>query len=828
MVPEKASRMPPIELETGNGRLVTGGSETGLRHYRGTVLMGVAASAAAVLTLEVTLTRVFAVIHFHHFAFLTVSLALLGFGVSGTALAVLPRLGRGGPRRWAMLAAAQGTSTLLAFVVANRIPFDTYAVGWDRPQLLSLAATYLVLAIPFFCGGAVTGALLGGWDQPQPIGSHRVYAANLAGSGVGALAGLYGIGWFGGPGMIALAAALAACAAVAFAAAASGPRRGGVTASTALALLLVVTAIGPPALLDLRLSQYKGLTAALRVPDAEVVSTRWSASARVDHVRSSAIRSLPGLSYAFSGAVPVQDGLTRDGDDLSPVAVTSEPVDFAGYMLGAIATLLRPGGDVLVMNPRGGLDVLVALGAGAGAVTAVESDGLVVTAAREVAGSVYDDPRVEVVVAEPRSYVERTRARYDVISLALTAPYRPVTSGAYSLAEDYMFTVEAFAAYLDRLEPGGILSVMRWLQTPPSEEVRLVALAAAAARRVGADPGSSVVALRGYSTVIVMIKPDGFDAAELAAISGFGESRRFDLMAAPGLLPASANRFNVLPRDDYYSIAAALLRGDDPGYPAFDISPPTDDRPFFGDYFTWSQTRALLDSMGHAWRPFGGAGILVLVAMLVLAVVAAAVLVLLPLAVAGLRARRGVASGIRVWTVAYFGLLGFGFLFVEIPLVQSYILLVGEPTVALAVVLFGLLLASGAGSLLSPRLHWRGAATVLVGLAAATPWILGGATTAILGMTAAARIAVGVIVLVPLGLLMGVMFPRGIAHLERVAPEMIPWAWAVNGTVSVVTAVVAVLVALSGGFRLVFMLGAGCYALCIPLARPGRREFSPE
>lgn len=788
-------------------------------------LVGVATSSAAVLVLEVVLTRVFAVSQFYHFAFLTVSLALLGFGASGSALVVFPGLGRGGPRRWAMLAVGQSLATIVGYGVANRIPFDSFSIAWDPLQVLYLAAAYIALAVPFLLGGLVIGTLLSGWDQPVSIGSEKVYAASLGGAGAGSLLALWGLGWVGGVGMIAIAAGLAASGAVAFATAMPGRRGRFIAASAALAVTMAVLALAPPEVLDLRLSPYKSLSLVSTFPDTEVVSTRWSAASRVDHVRSSSIRSLPGLSYAYAGQVPAQEGITFDGDDLSPIAsVPPDRAEFVPFMLTSLPFALRSGGDALVLEPRGGLDVLVALVSGAESVTAVEPNPLAIEAIEETPGNVYGDSRVRLIIAEPRSFVERGSERFDVIDLALTAPYRPVTSGAYSLAEEYLLTVEAFEAYLDRLAPGGILAVLRWIQVPPSEGARLVAMAGDAAAAVGADPVEAVVAVRSYSNVLIMVKPDGFITDELASISSFAAEGRFDLVAAPGLRPEEANRYNVLPSDDYHPLSTALLRGADPGevYDAFDITPPSDDHPFYGHYFRWAQTSDVLDTLGRTWQPFGGAGYFVLLAFLVLSAVMAVVLIALPLWVARLRHSGGRATahrGHRLWTIAYFGLLGIGFLFVEIPLIQRYILLVGRPTVAVAVVLFALLLASGVGSVWSRRVPWRVAAVLLVALAVAYPRLIGIMTAAVLPLPLALRIVIGAMALGPLGFLMGTMFPLGVAHLEEVAPGLVPWAWGVNGTMSVVSAVAAALIALSAGFTAVLLAGAASYAGCALLTR---------
>ncbi len=797
------------------------------RHHR-SIGLGIGLSSAAVLIFEIVLSRVFAIAQFHHFVFVTVSLALLGFGASGSLLTAFPALGRGGPRRWALLAAGQSVTTIAAYALVNRFPFDSFSIAWDTTQIWILTFNYLVLTLPFLFGGLVIGVLLTGRDQPYPVASNRVYAYSLGGSGVGCVVALGGLAWLGGVGMIAVAALTATAGAVSFAGVvepASGRLRWSLSG---LSLVLAIIAVAPPGLLDMEMSQYKPLSALLRIPDAQVISTRWSAVSRVDHIRSGSIRSLAGLSFTYPGNPPPQDGLTFDGDDLSPIPlVAPEAADFAPHMLSSLPYLLRPQAAAAVLEPRGGLSVLVALANQAGTVTAVEPNQLAIRAVRHTDSDIYGLPGVRTVGEEPRVFMERTRDRFDVIELALTAPYRPVSSGAYSLAEDYLLTQEAVAAYLERLEPNGILAMMRWLQVPPSEESRLLAVVAAAVRDTGTDPVGAVVGLRSYALMLVLAQPDGFSAHDLATIETFAREHRFDLVAAPDLGPGETNQFSRLAVDEYYPLAHSLLATDDPAAvydgQKFDISPPTDDHPFFAHFFKWSQAPEVLDTLGTTWQPFGGAGYFVLVAVLLLATAGALVLIVGPLALARLRRperRQHGGPGPRLWTVGYFGLLGLAFLFVEIPVIQQYILLIGQPTSAFAVVLFALLVSSGLGSLWSRRIPWRAGATAAALAAAAYPFLLAGLTQVTLPAQSLVRMLVGTMVLFPLGFLMGTMFPNGVAHLELRSPQLVAWAWGVNGVCSVISAVAATLLALSFGFRIVILLGALCYSLCAVLARP--------
>jgi hypothetical protein len=793
-------------------------------------LGGVAASSASGLVFEIALTRVFAVTQFYHFAFLIVSMALLGIGAAGSVLTVFPKLGAGGPRRWACLAGLQGIATLGAYHVTNWLPFDSFAIAWDRRQILYLVISYLALAVPFFFGGLIVGILLTGVDQPEPIASHVIYGGSLVGSGLGCVVAVVGLDLLGGEGTVVLAAVMAMAAAVGFAILAERRWRL-IGASAAVTVALIGPVVFVPGLLEMNLSPYKGLPGALRFPGATVVATEWDRGTRIDVVRSDGIRSFPGLSFTYSGIPPAQGGVTFDGDDLSPIPRTApEDVSFARHMLTVLPWLLRPGADTLVLEPRGGLDVLISLAGGAAAVTAVEPHGAVVDMIASEGWSVYDDPRVTVVVDDPRTFVERTGDLFDVIDLALTAPYRPVTSGAYSLAEEYRVTVEAFEGYLERLEPAGILMAARWVQTPPSEETRLLGVATAALHSAGVDPAAAVVMLRSYSNAVLLVQPDGWSVADLAAVRAFAEEQRFDLVTMPGLDPSDTNRYNVVPDEPYSRLAAELLTSADPNdlyvrYD-FDITPPTDDHPFFSHYFRWSQAGQVLDTLGHTWQPFGGAGFLVLVAFLVLATISSLLLIVGPLAVqrqpGGVRRTPAV---LRWWTVGYFGSLGLAFLLVEIPLIQLYILLVGHPTTAFALVLFAVLIASGVGALISPRIPWVLAAVVLTVVATAYPFLIRSLTPMVLPAPLAVRVVAGAVAIAPLGFLMGIMFPHGISYLRERAPRLVPWAWGINGTISVVSSAVAALLALAFGFSAVLMAGGAGYAAATLLALAAGRSL---
>jgi len=850
-------------------------------------LLALSLLSAASLAFEVNLTRLFSVAQFYHFAFMTVSLALLGFGASGTFLSLAGGRIRHPERALTLLAWTFALTAVGSYGLTQALPFDSFRVALDPRQWGILALHYVALSLPFFCAGAATGLLLS--LRRGAVG--RTYAANLAGSALGCLLAVVLPSRTGAEGMVLLTAGLGGLSALLF----SRPRWPGTLLQLAVAGGLFLTAFHLPPVLEIRLSPYKGLSYALLYPDSRLLFRAWNGISRVDVVESSLIRSLPGQGIACRGQPPPQRALFVDGDDLSPITHVTDPAELAPLtdcLLTALPYRLRPGARALVLDPRGGWDLWVALAEGARSVTAVEPNPLVVAAVRAQgawAGNLYDRPDVALFVEDGRAFLARAGPEYDVILMALPAPYHPVTSGAYSLAENYRYTVEGFVAAMRRLTDGGLFGVVRWTQSPPSEEVRAFALAVEAVERTGGDPARSLVALRSYNQVLILACRGPFTAPELAAIRQFAAARSLDLVYAPDIRPEEANRYNVMPTPEHYLAFVGLMEAEDrarwlAAYP-FDVAPPTDDRPFFGHFFRWRQVPEVLAMAGHVWQPFGGAGYLVPLALLGIAVVAAAGLILLPLAGRwngiypvqdgmnpglqdrinpALQDRAGEWNGIypvqdgmnpglqdRInpalqdrageWNGIYpvqdgmnpglqdrinpvlrgrinpalrlapFGFLGLGFMLVEIPLLQRFILFLGHPAYAMAGVLGALLLFSGLGSLLSARVPPRRALELVVGVVVlyglGVPLLSG----PLLGLPFWARAAVTGLGLAPLGVAMGMPFPRLLGALQEREPALVPWAWGVNGALSVVASVLAALMALSWGFRAVLLAGAVAY-----------------
>ena len=790
--------------------------------------MGLIIISAAGLCFEINLTRLYSVSHFYHFAFMVVSIALLGFGASGTFLAVF-RNGNDKPldRRLAWMAIGTGVSMLGSYLLINLMPFDSFSMAVDRMQILILMLHYAALASPFFFNGLIVSLLLS--RQTQSGG--RVYALNLLGSALGCLAAVAAPYFIGGEGTAVLSSMLAGLAALTFLLGSqSGPKRKSiqnvVEIITIISLLvfsmmdigLRIGANGGFEIMELNLSPYKGISYAMQNPEAEITSSKWNAISRVDVVHSPSLHSIPGLSYRYLEPLPPIRGLYINGDNLSALMPAESDIDFAGYLPAAIAFYLRPEARVLIMESRGGMDVLAALAIDARQVTAVEENILLI----EAAADIYNLPDVELAVSSGRSYLRSTKKRFDIIQLSLINSYHPVGSGAYSLGEDYRYTLESFNDMLDCLEQDGLLVVTRWLQEQPSEWLRTFTLAVSALEARGSDPQKQIVALRGYNTGTLLVKNGVFTSKELALIRTFVDEKAFDLVFAPDIQLEEINRSNILPEEVYFQTFADVIENKqrDVFYKQYiyDVRPPVDDHPFFGHYFKWSQIGGILRSLGTTWQPFGGAGFLVILAVFGLAVILSGVLIILPALVKKETKNLPVKGNIRI--LIYFGMIGLAFLLVEMPMIQQFILYLDHPTYAMAVVLFSLLLFSGFGSRWGSKMISISAALLIL-LVFLTGWLFLSPAFLheTLGLSLGVRISISIISVAPIGFLMGIPFPAGLEWMRESIPfdeknraeGMVAWLWAVNGSTSVIASILSSLLSLSFGFKRTFAVGMICY-----------------
>ncbi|UCE19774.1 MAG: hypothetical protein JSV84_05385 [Gemmatimonadota bacterium] len=772
--------------------------------------------SAATLIFEITLTRVLAIAQWHHLAFMVISIAMLGFGASGTVLSLFPSLlKRDSGTFLSVTGIIFSLSSVGSFALVNAISFDQFLILWEPRQSLCLAMYYLCLTIPFTASGLAVGFLLA--KKAKDVS--RIYFFTMVGSGAGCILAVC-FAPLGAPLVIVCASLIGTVAAVLFSLRSCKMLS---VATPILLLLSVLVFIRLP--LTITMTPYKDLQVQLRFPQTNVVATLWNAFSRIDVIEGPAVRYAPGLSYRFQDTLPRQLGITWDGDGLTPLTEYEGDPDrlkFTDFLTSSLAYHLQDRPKVLVLGVGGGLDVLSAVYHRAESVTGVEINPLLIEILTEKyrhrTGDIFQTSNVELIVDEGRTFLRRSPEHYDVIQISLLDSQTSAAVGAYGLSENYLYTVEAFREYLKRLTRDGILSITRWLLLPPRDCLRLCTIGLTALEETGVQrPEQHIALIRSWGTSTFLLKRSPLSSDEIVCLKQFCRERGFDLIAYPGIGEEEVNLYNQLPEPYYYQYVSNLVnpskRSSFLSDYLLDIRPTRDDRPFFHHFLKWRNLKKLYHTVGERMESFILWGDVTLMAVLGQAIFFSLVFIVLPLWIVRTRGRFGLQKRIPAAMLVYFLCLGFGFMFVVIVLIQKFILFLGRPVYALSVILFSVLVFSGCGSLASSKLGFRAKIFVpfLSIVIIAYLIVLSPLFHVCLGQSLTLRIVISVILLAPLCFIMGFPFPLGIRTLNSICPASIPWAWGMNSCSSVVGSIVAGAVALYFGFSVVFILAGMIY-----------------
>jgi SAM-dependent methyltransferase len=791
------------------------------------VLLAVALVSFASLLLELAMTRLFSVVLFYHFAFFAISIALLGLG-SGGVFAHVRRdwLGKYNLRTLGTrLCALNSVFIVIAAEVVLHTPVSLEVTGRNFGKLTII---YLVTAVPFFFTGLLFSVLFARTSEQISI----LYGADLAGGASACLAVVPLLNGIGAPNALLFSSL---CMALAAAIWAEKSRSRVLSLMLAVVFAVLIGANASGRLMDVVYA--KGM---LRDPKW-VEFAKWNAISRIEVNSQSGARYIV-IDADATSAIMNTDPRNWDDDHSShPTPAHTGIPQASGFnwkkslMAAApsVANVLRPQGEFAIIGPGGGVDVLRAVANGSLNVTGIEINP---TIANDVMRGKYADysyhlyelPQVHLHVQDGRSYVRNAAQQFDVVQMTLVDTWASTAAGAFALSENNLYTVEAFREYFDHLKPDGFIAITRWEFKQPREALRVVSQAIEALHQTGvADPRHNfvIVADGGLNEdgrpVLVLAKKSAFTAAEYDAVAQHvRENSNLVWLNPPaqyaGLqpLPPAANAFQ------------ALIHMNDPqqfarNY-AYNVAPVTDGAPFF--FFTLKTSYVLkniLAGSGHGmdWRI--NLGVVVLGMVLIISLVAVVLFLVLPL----LLHRHSPQDRTSVTALLYFVAVGLGYILVEISLIQRFVLFLGHPTYALTVVVFLLLLSSGAGSVAAR--HWvsgsRRVRMVLAGtvaLIAINLLVLPRLLSAAVGLPFAAKLMVSALVLVPLGFLMGMPFPTGL----RLLKGSVEWAWALNAAASVLGSVAAMVIAIHFGLTVTLACAAIAYLLAAGFSRTWNDE----
>lgn len=783
----------------------------------------------AVIGWQLALMRCLLIAKYHHFSFLIVSSALLGFGASGVLLSLMrTRIQRQREPlfRWGTFAFA--LSLPLCFRLGEAVPINVYFSSSGFAGISGWWAVFgLIHSVPFLLSGALIGLAL------MTAGGrlHSIYASNLCGSALGSLGGIV-LMWLFPSNELVVPLSLSVVAAGFCLDPGPDPfQRNVYRGVTAVAGLLLVAAhfVGADRVFPLRIDQFKSLAYVQRLVhqgNARREAMQYGPRGRVELFSGPSFHTL--LSLSSTEAPPRMDLLLRDGFAIGSVLNIRADRD-ARFLEATLSTLpyrlIQPN-RILILGDAGGMYIWRARLSTASKVVWVYPDPNVVEILKSHPSGVLNDPRLQVVVAEPRAFLDGTTMKFDIIHLAGLEGFAPGSVGMGGLREDYTATVEGFERCLDSLTKQGLACVIRGIQDPARDNIKIPAtwIEAMELGRIS-DPEKRILMARDELSMVTLA---GRSPLTAKAIDEFRRTCRimsWDAEWFPGIHDNETNRVHMLPGPEgsqvsWYHYALKNLLSDDREHLyrtwICNVRPATDDRPFFHDFFRPASLNVLRSAFGPLWPTRSEMGFLLLLMTAVWTTLVAATLLPAPIMVA---TRGGPAATFpEILSISvFFAALGIGFMFVEMSFIQIFARFLGDSILAAALVFGGLLLFAGLGSVAQPlatrRLPWGIAvpAAGIVLLIVVEAWVLPTVSEAAAGLAQWVKAGLGIALIGPLGFLMGIPFPWGLSAVDRTIPHAVPLAWAVNGFASVVSTSAAVILAMSYGFSNVFAFTTAAY-----------------
>ncbi|MEN6318542.1 MAG: hypothetical protein ABFD82_07270 [Syntrophaceae bacterium] len=786
--------------------------------------------SAALISYQILLVKMFSIQYWYHFAYLIISIALLGFGASGTFIVMRKTLLKNHYSSVLFYCSLLIVMSMWMNISINRmVAFNPLMIIWSKYEIIRLLALSLSIFVPFFLGALCIGVSF----TAMPDHIHKIYCANLTGSGLGSLIPLLTFFHIRQYDILFIISVVALCAAMG-----GSTHRVRHAIVCAVGITLIVLHVFVFRFSPLPMSSFKDLAQAENLMAAKKEMEVFSPLGLVTVLDSPAYHYFPDLSLNCPYPLPRQKGIFIDGNTIGAMNEFTgnfRDVRFMDYRTTSLAYELLYHPDVLIIGGGSGTEVLNAHYHAANNVAVAEMNGDIVHMMQgpygTFSGNIYNFRNTNVIIEDGRGYMQRTQERFDLIQFSLLESMGTASAGVYSLNENYLFTTEAIRLCLDRLRPGGILSISTWIKNPPRDNIKLLAMAIEAVDYQGKhSPAQSIVMIRSWQTSTLLVKNGTFQKKEREAITGFCKSRLFDIAYYPGIAESETNIFNRMDEDIFYTAATRLLSPEREKfyetYP-FYVKPATDDCPFFSHFFKIDMAKDFFISSNRALIPFLDWGYILVWITAGILFLLGITLILAPLPIV-LPHHNGLIS-----VILYFGSLGMAYIFLEISFLQQFIRYLTDPIFSACVVIGSFLVYSGIGSLIAGKvipvktklifLSVLVIGTVGIFFLTADHWL----QNVLSGFPLPLRMLSCSLLIAPLAIPMGIFFPSGLSTLTGEREGLIPWAWSINGFFSVIGSSATVLIAITWGFHSIIVMAVLLYILsAFIFIRLSRNAFS--
>ncbi len=765
--------------------------------------------SAAIIAFQLILMQILSYVQWYHFAYMIISIALLGFGAAGTFLTIFQqKLEKNYYTLFPFLLIV--TAILIPVVVgianSEAVRFDSLLIFQDSRHIGKLILTYFIFFLPFLTGALAIGMSFSKFaDQ---IG--KIYFSNLIGSGIGGIIALFFMQWIIPEQQSFAVAILAFLGGIV-----SLPKnkksliRIIVPLST---LILIILFFYPPRLTP---SEYKDISKTMLLPDAKVEYQKSTPHGFVEIVSSPILRYAPGVSLAYRDSFPIRKVVFNNGNwmgCLLPQPLEANETNILDYTPQALPYHIDNIKNALIINAGTGENVLLALSHQVARITANETNPEIFNILRQSFEGFY---QVQPYQTMPRTLLTPDTNKYDLIELPIIGSFFG-NSGLNAVEPRYELTIEALREMWSKLSEKGMISLSCWMDYPVRNAYRLLAtISLLLDENDIAHPPHHVVAIRSWCAITFLVKKSPFKRDEINKVRLFCENRMFDPLVLPEKQEIERDKYNILQDTTFFTHVDQLLSHEKETlirqYP-YRIHPTTDDRPFFFQFVRFKQIPQLISSIREKNFPFLDIGYVLIILTFVQIVLIAAIFILLPLSFRPWKSRN------KKWVLMYFSGLGLAYMFLEMVFIQHFTFYFGEPTYAASATLGILLFTSGLGSYYSGKSQNNKKMRLAIPLVIAAilvlyAFVLSPILTATIGIALPLKIMIAVVLLGTLGFFLGMPFPIGIDYLSGKNTDDIPWAWALNGYFSVISTVLATIISVELGYLLLLSMAAFIYAL---------------
>lgn len=765
--------------------------------------------SAAIIAFQLILMQILSYVQWYHFAYMIISIALLGFGAAGTFLTIFQqKLEKNYYTLFPFLLIV--TAILIPVVVgianSEAVRFDSLLIFQDSRHIGKLILTYFIFFLPFLTGALAIGMSFSKFaDQ---IG--KIYFSNLIGSGIGGIIAIFFMQWIIPEQQSFAVAILAFVGGIV-----SLPKnkkkliRIIVPLST---LILIILFFYPPRLTP---SEYKDISKTMLLPDAKVEYQKSTPHGFVEIVSSPVLRYAPGVSLAYRDSFPVRKVVFNNGNwmgCLLPQPLEANETNILDYTPQALPYHIDNIKNALIINAGTGENVLLALSHQVARITANETNPEIFNILRQSFEGFY---QVQPYQTMPRTLLTPDTNKYDLIELPIVGSFFG-NSGLNAVEPRYELTIEALREMWNKLSEKGMISLSCWMDYPVRNAYRLLAtISLLLDENDIAHPPHHVVAIRSWCAITFLVKKSPFKRDEINKVRLFCENRMFDPLVLPEKQEIERDKYNILQDTTFFTHIDQLLSHEKETlirqYP-YRIHPTTDDRPFFFQFVRFKQIPQLISSIREKNFPFLDIGYVLIILTFVQIVFIAAIFILLPLSFRPWKSRN------KKWVLMYFSGLGLAYMFLEMVFIQHFTFYFGEPTYAASATLGILLFTSGLGSYYSGKFQNNKKMRLAIPLVIAAilvlyAFVLSPILTATIGIALPLKIMIAVVLLGTLGFFLGMPFPIGIDYLSGKNTDDIPWAWALNGYFSVISTVLATIISVELGYLLLLSMAAFIYAL---------------